>query len=321
MEKSDRRFWAIEVEPGKLYTQTPPAALHLSQAALGSKASTKGRNSLECVIDNHTFTLCTLSIGQNEQFPMDILLDENVPFSFKVVGKESIFVTGYFLLDNDMYDYIDDQNEGEEEIIDGEESSKEEIEEEESKEETKRIEPKKETPSQSQNSSEKKRKVAPEEITTPSKTLKKSENSTPSKQSQQTSPKAKPEPPKDDDPKIGSKNTKSSTYTLPGGLIVEDLLIGSGGKPNAGKEVEVKYIGRDAKTGVIFDSSKKGTFKFRFATGSVIKGWDIGLKNMKEGGRRRITIPPALAYGQRGAPPDIRPNATLIFEIELVKAK
>ena len=71
-----------------------------------------------------------------------------------------------------------------------------------------------------------------------------------------------------------------------------------------------------------FDSCLSGApFKFKLGKGEVIKGWDLGVLGIKVGGKRRLTIPPKLAYGQNGAPPDIPPNSTLIFEIECKFAK
>jgi FKBP-type peptidyl-prolyl cis-trans isomerase len=102
-------------------------------------------------------------------------------------------------------------------------------------------------------------------------------------------------------------------------LKVEDVRVGTGATVKSGDTLVTHYVGR-LTTGEEFDSSRtRGQpFKFRFGTGTVIKGWDQGLAGMKVGGVRRLTIPPDLAYGERGTPPKIGPNATLVFEVELI---
>lgn len=102
-----------------------------------------------------------------------------------------------------------------------------------------------------------------------------------------------------------------------GGVVVEELKIGNGTPAKSGKFVSVYYVGR-LKNGRKFDSTTQGEgFKFRLGKGEVIKGWDVGIIGMKVGGKRRITVPPAMGYGARGSPPVIPSNSTLIFEVEL----
>lgn len=106
------------------------------------------------------------------------------------------------------------------------------------------------------------------------------------------------------------------------GLKVEDLKVGTGQEVNRGDLVEVHYTGW-LTNGKKFDSSKDGGKPFTFPLGGrrVIKGWDVGVVGMKVGGVRKLTIPPELAYEKEGSPPDIPPNATLVFEIELLGIK
>ncbi|MBI2404663.1 FKBP-type peptidyl-prolyl cis-trans isomerase [Candidatus Gottesmanbacteria bacterium] len=105
-------------------------------------------------------------------------------------------------------------------------------------------------------------------------------------------------------------------------LKVEDIKAGSGAEAVSGKKVTVNYVGT-LTDGKKFDSSiDRGTpFSFYLGAGEVIKGWDQGVAGMKVGGKRRLTIPSELGYGSRGAGRDIPPNATLIFEIELLKVE
>ena len=103
-------------------------------------------------------------------------------------------------------------------------------------------------------------------------------------------------------------------------LELEDLVVGDGDEAASGHIVEVHYVGVSWATGNQFDASwdRGDTFKFGLGKGQVIAGWDQGVAGMKVGGRRRITIPPALAYGKRGAGGAIGPDETLVFVVDLV---
>jgi FKBP-type peptidyl-prolyl cis-trans isomerase FkpA len=106
------------------------------------------------------------------------------------------------------------------------------------------------------------------------------------------------------------------------GLQYEDMQEGTGQAAKAGDTVEVHYTGW-LKDGTKFDSShdRKQPFSFALGAGRVIKGWDEGVAGMKVGGKRKLTIPPQLGYGSRGAGNAIPPNADLIFEVELLRIK
>jgi FKBP-type peptidyl-prolyl cis-trans isomerase FkpA len=116
----------------------------------------------------------------------------------------------------------------------------------------------------------------------------------------------------------------AAKVTTPSGLQYVDLTVGSGDVAKGGDHVSVHYTGwletPDGSKGRKFDSSKDRGQPFQFALGQgeVIKGWDEGVQGMKVGGVRELIIPPALGYGQRGAGGVIPPNATLIFEVELL---
>jgi FK506-binding nuclear protein len=100
--------------------------------------------------------------------------------------------------------------------------------------------------------------------------------------------------------------------------MVQDLKAGGGAEAKPGKKIQVYYEGRLKSNNKIFDATKNGPgFKMTLGRGEVIKGWDIGLSGMKVGGKRRLVIPPGLAYGQKGSPPVIPQNATLVFDVEL----
>jgi FKBP-type peptidyl-prolyl cis-trans isomerase len=103
-------------------------------------------------------------------------------------------------------------------------------------------------------------------------------------------------------------------------LKIEDLRPGSGAEAKAGQTVSVHYVGT-LTNGKQFDSSRereRGPFKFKLGAGKVIQGWDQGVAGMKIGGLRKLTIPPELGYGAGGFGAVIPPNATLVFEVELL---
>ncbi len=108
--------------------------------------------------------------------------------------------------------------------------------------------------------------------------------------------------------------------TTPSGLVIEDLVEGTGDTAAAGQTVSVHYTGW-LTDGSKFDSSKDRDEPFEFPLGArhVIAGWDEGVQGMKIGGTRKLTIPPQLGYGARGAGGVIPPNATLVFEVELLE--
>jgi FKBP-type peptidyl-prolyl cis-trans isomerase len=102
----------------------------------------------------------------------------------------------------------------------------------------------------------------------------------------------------------------------------EDVVVGKGREAKEGETVKVHYTGT-LKNGTKFDSSRdKGEpFEFTLGKGMVIKGWDKGVVGMKVGGKRKLTIPHDLAYGEAGSPPKIPPKATLLFDVELLEVK
>ena len=117
----------------------------------------------------------------------------------------------------------------------------------------------------------------------------------------------------------GDKGSSESEITTSSGLKYVDQVIGTGDLAEAGKTTTVHYTGW-LENGKRFDSSvgRGQSFTFPLGAGRVIKGWDEGVAGMKVGGKRKLTIPPSLGYGSRGADGVIPPNATLIFDVELL---
>ena len=112
---------------------------------------------------------------------------------------------------------------------------------------------------------------------------------------------------------------ENKTVTTPSGLKYIDVVVGKGASPTAGKQVTVHYTGT-LENGKKFDSSvdRNQPFTFIIGVGQVIPGWDEGVMSMKVGGKRKLIIPAKLGYGARGAGGVIPPNATLLFDVELI---
>ena len=106
----------------------------------------------------------------------------------------------------------------------------------------------------------------------------------------------------------------------PPALVVEDLAVGDGAEATPGSTCTMHYVGVSWRTGEQFDASwdRGDTFSFGLGQGQVIRGWDEGVAGMKVGGRRRLVIPPELAYGSRGAGGVIGPDETLVFVVDLI---
>ncbi|RXF73262.1 FKBP-type peptidyl-prolyl cis-trans isomerase [Hansschlegelia zhihuaiae] len=118
----------------------------------------------------------------------------------------------------------------------------------------------------------------------------------------------------------------AETKSGPNGLKYQDTVVGEGAEAKAGQSVEVHYTGwldQGGKKGTKFDSSvdRNEPFSFRLGGGEVIQGWDLGFAGMKVGGKRTLIIPATLGYGAQGAGGVIPPNATLIFDVELLGVK
>merc|ERR1719400_2876803 len=155
------------------------------------------------------------------------------------------------------------------------------------------------------------------------------EAKTPKKADPKT-PKAEPKTPKAEDKttktpkdkaaKDAATPGKTPKRTVKGGVQVEDLKEGSGPEVKAGNLVGMHYEGKLSSNNKQFDACQAPSkpLKFKVGTGQVIKGWDVGLMGMKGGGKRKLTIPAAMAYGKEGNPPDIPPNSTLVFEVECI---
>ena len=121
---------------------------------------------------------------------------------------------------------------------------------------------------------------------------------------------------------LGSNTLSITPTTTMEQLKIEDIKVGTGREVKSGDIVSIHYLGT-LTNGQKFDSSydRKQPFETQIGVGQVIEGWDKGVVGMKVGGKRKLTIPPAMAYGSQGAGDVIPPNSTLIFEVELIGIK
>lgn len=235
-----------------------------------------------------------------EQQVLDLIFMEGDEVEFSVVGENTIFLSGN-IADDGLFDEdgLDGEMESDLEsdgasVSDGSEDLSEEEEEEEAVEVQSNKRPVTPPPEQPA----KKQKSENVEVNKP-----------------QKKEESRPAEVKADQPTTAIKK-------LPSGLVMEDLKKGDGARAKNGSRVLMRYVGKLASNGKLFDQNTQGKpFSFVLGKGEVIKGWDIGIQGMQVGGMRRLTIPAALAYGKRGAAPDIPPNATLTFDVKLLEVK
>ncbi|XP_012283362.1 46 kDa FK506-binding nuclear protein [Orussus abietinus] len=281
-------FWGLIMEPHKRYTQTVEKSFHVSMAALDSSTGETGAGQVVQVMlyyDNRNYLLCCLKYGSIWQAPLDLNFQKGTEIAFSSNGKGHVHLTGYLLPEGDDSDLDELEEEAEDEEDDEEEEDDEDEDEDEDippliskKSKRKHLESSK---------AEAKVKIAKKD-------------------------KVKEEVSNDIDNKQESK-----PKIIKNGIQVEDLKVGDGLTAQKGKFISIYYVGR-LKNGKKFDSTTSGNgFKFRLGKSEVIKGMDIGIAGMKVGGKRRITIPPAMGYGAKGSLPIIPENSTLVFEVEL----
>ncbi|KAJ2522925.1 peptidylprolyl isomerase fpr3 [Coemansia sp. RSA 2049] len=334
-----RGFWALKIVPGHTYTQTVDASF---RAALGLTLADDQRTSVVATVDGKDFVLCSLTPGKIEQQTLDLWMTEGEEITFETNGNNEVHLTGNFIIDEEeddekgpceydlpglsseelqdmvaeglidpvrLLELASDEDEDDDEEEDDSDYDSEDAdmdgriteitEEASSSDEEEKAAPVKELKIKKQ-AEKKKRKEAADEEEEAKASAKKA------KKGEKEEKKAEP---------------KTVTTKLQGGVIAEIKQEGTGAGAKKGARVGMHYIGK-LTNGKVFDKNVKGKpFWFRLGAGEVIKGWDVGILGMKKGGERRLTIPAAMAYGKRGAPPDIPANATLVFDIRLIDFK
>ncbi|KAG0260103.1 peptidylprolyl isomerase fpr4 [Mortierella polycephala] len=319
-------YIGLTVLPEKTYSQVVENSFKLSMAAL-DETTKPGRSSVRVTVDKKTFVLCSLIPGKVEQQTLDLVFTEGEEITFSVSGVNSIHLSGNYLPEDDGMDYDSDEEDiyGDMDEDEDEEGDEEDEEDEEEQEDNVIVTKGAKRVAQQAAVPEKKQKVTEEKAVPVKKEAAKKEAAA-KKEVKKEQPKkevkkeeAKKEQPKKEPKKEEPK--KDNKKVLANGMVIEDVKVGTGAAAKSGKKIGMRYIGR-LTNGKVFDKNTSGKpFNFNLGRGEVIKGWDLGIQGMMLGGERRLTIPPALAYGAQGAPPDIPRNATLVFEVKLVTLK
>ncbi|KAJ8077333.1 peptidylprolyl isomerase fpr3 [Marasmius tenuissimus] len=353
-------LWSHAIVPGKSESLIPGQDIRITNASLGEviqdesgrstlkltfeKVSTgdsddegeeKGEKGDDDISSLSTTFVCSLSAGKIEQTVLDITLLEDNEYIFDVVGKNTIYLTGNYIHQNDneppygdmgmsdmdsddeddAYDLRDvssdvEMHPDELDGMDSDASRFEEVAEEATAAKSKKrardsdaTEGKPTSKAEKKNKKQKTESAQQDKTETPEKPGKGEAKEKKEKKGQ------------------GDKQQEAAVRELPNGVKIKDAKTGSGAGAKNGQTVEMRYIGKLAN-GKQFDSNTKGKpFKFRLGAGEVIKGWDTGLVGIKVGGERVLTIPPASGYGKRGSPPEIPPNSTLVFEVKCLSIK
>ncbi|KIL68853.1 hypothetical protein M378DRAFT_184727 [Amanita muscaria Koide BX008] len=317
-----------------LVDPTGRSTIKITYSPLGESYSMEDESEDEEEVPSEkTTVLCSLTAGKLEHVTTDLVLEKDEAFKFIIVGKNSVYLSGNYIdqetLNNPPYDGSDiGSDEGEwfsGEDMDSDEmtdaSRFKEVDDEPPATLKRGREP--ETTAEHSKVEKKNKKLkAADGKAVPADTGKKDE----AKQEKKAKTDEKLEVEKKDEKKKEGKKekkgkkadaaeeqkAKSAEQELPGGLKFVDATTGEGPVAKKGNFVAMRYIGK-LQSGKIFDKNVKGSpFSFRLGKGEVIKGWDEGIVGMRIGGERKLTIPPAMAYGKKGTD-GIPPNSTLIF--------
>ncbi|XP_070503975.1 46 kDa FK506-binding nuclear protein isoform X2 [Chironomus tepperi] len=340
-------FWGLILKANKKYTQKLEKPFHLSQAALDHSSSDDEPVQVMYSHENSSYLLCTLQKGKNIQCALDLNFAEGDELCFLTKGNGIVHLTGFLVPEEDFnygeYDSEEEDDESEIETPDlreklnknkaidkksvkkqqqikesnDDEDDSDEIDDEDDEEldisglNEDDDEEDDESVDEDDESESEEEEVAPpkpkqQKLDASGKDKKKDKK----QQNGTTNGQEKKNLQKDEKP--------GQVRKLQGGLECQDLKIGGGAEAKVGKKIQVYYEGRLKNNNKVFDATKSGPgFKMTLGRGEVIKGWDIGLIGMKVGGKRRLICPPSLAYGQKGNPPVIPANSTLVFDVEL----
>jgi len=340
-EESGPLFWSMKLSPNEPTEIDQPAIpgyiVHVTNACFGPTVNKQSRtvvmvnSSPDSSDDTNEAPICVLRQGHQENQPLDLLFNESATMTLKGQKVSTVFLTGYIqppVTADDLDPMMEDMDEEElEAALKAQARQQQALDDEDEDEE--------EEEPQLMDEEEEAEAQPPAKKQKTNKGAKATKNGAAAKMEERKrkSPQQKPvETPQeksgdDDDKKTEeTKKTKGKKQqkkmqTMKGGIKYRDMKIGDGKAVAKGDTLSVFYVGQtDDKK--VFDKAISGTgFEFEFGAGDVIKGWDLGLKGMKVGGKRKLIIPSKLAYGSNGSPPQIPPNADLTFTIEVKSAK
>jgi len=341
-------FWALIMDPKKKYSRTVNDEFTITMAAADPEAKVGTRGSVYIENEKGEHVVCTLTVGTTDQVRLDLEMTEGEEITLWTAGNFKVHLTGYLLppsIDNGPDDF-GSEDETDDEDFDGEEEEDSDDDEEEEdsdegagaqedgdddEEEEESDDDDDEDDEEEEESddnddaaaaAERQRLIEAEAAKQKKQKDKKRKREEDSAQKQAEAKKAKVAA----DKKAATE--KAAAAAAPkkekekgpkkwnvGGVEITEFKTGDGRVAQNKNKVVVKYRGWLATTKKQFD---KGKIDFKLGAGNVIKGWDLGVKGMKVGAQRRLTIPAKHGYGRGGAPPDIPPNATLMFDVQLV---
>jgi len=344
-------FWGLILKSNKKYTQTLEKSFHLSKASLDISTADNEPVQVMYTHDNNSYLLCTLQKGKFLDCSLDLNFQEGDNLCFSTKGNGIVHLTGYLIPDDDDFgefeDAMDDESMDEEAISDlrekleaGKKKSKEaakagkkkvpvEESEDEEDDDDSDAELDQTADNDDESGEEEEDDEEDDDEDEEDEDSEEEQVQAPPAKQQKLDPHAKQNGKKqnglENGDKQGDKKQKQKEkgqdgkiQKLQGGLLVQDLKVGTGAEAKPGKKVQVYYEGRLKSNNKVFDATKNGPgFKFTLGKGDVIKGWDLGITGLKVGGKRRLICPPQLAYGAKGNPPVIPQNSTLVFDVEL----
>ncbi|KAI8372720.1 uncharacterized protein BYT42DRAFT_577760 [Radiomyces spectabilis] len=300
-------FFGLAIHPNKTYKRNVSSGFRIRMAAFDSTVKGKGRCSVRVKVDEKDFVLCTLIPGKIEQQLLNIGFVEGEEIIFTVTGQNTVHLTGNYELDFDAESVSEDEDdktlmnvpEGIDPqkiaaYLNGDIDSDDMVSDEEDAEAPELVAAEEEKKEKKEVANQKKRTAETEEEATEAPKKQKTEGAK----------------------KQNEKKAKVVTTKLQNGLVLQDVEAGEGRSAKKGNRIGIRFIGK-LQNGKIFDKNVEGKpFEFVLGRSEVIRGLDEGIMGMKLGGKRKLTIPPALGYGKRGSA-RIPKNATLIFEVSL----